>query len=172
MTLQDKVKAALISDDGVKDLVIQHEDVLAAVKLSTFGIPMSAKAIIPLIKDVRVKNERAIIVYFIDGDYTKAILSKNDTFNLEQGISICLMKKILGDATGCDGNNIYNKVVNYGLKMYKRKWKEAAKAKKDADRTKAEADAKIARQKAKKAAKREEQINIQAEAFHRAMQKD
>jgi adenylate kinase len=82
------------------------------------------------------------------------------------------MKKILADGTGCDGNNVYNKVVNYGLKMYNRKQKEAAKAKANADKAKAEADAKIARQKAKKAAKREEQINTQAEAFRRAMQKD
>lgn len=171
MTLRDKVKAALRSDDGVKDLVVQHEDILAAVKLSTFGA-LSAKAIMPLIKDVQVKNDRVIIVYFADGDHTKAILSKNDTFNLEQGISICLMKKILADGTGCDGNNVYNKVVNYGLKMYNRKQKEAAKAKAAADKAKAEADAKIARQKAKKAAKREEQINTQAEAFRRAMQKD
>lgn len=171
MTLRDKVEAALRSDDGVKDLVVQHEDILAAVKLSTFGA-LSAKAIMPLIKDVQVKNDRVIIVYFADGDHTKAILSKNDTFNLEQGISICLMKKILADGTGCDGNNVYNKVVNYGLKMYNRKQKEAAKAKAAADKAKAEADAKIARQKAKKAAKREEQINTQAEAFRRAMQKD
>lgn len=172
MTLQDKVKAALRSDDGVKDLVVQHEDVLAAVKLSTFGIPLSAKAIMPLIKDIQVKNDRVIIVYFADGDHTKAILSKNDTFNLEQGISICLMKKILADGTGCDGNNVYNKVVNYGLKMYNRKQKEAVKAKEDAEKAKAEANAKIARQKARKDAKREEQINTQAEAFRRAMQKN
>lgn len=172
MTLQDKIMAVIRSGGDVKDLVVQHEGVLAAIKLGKLGTPLSAKAIMPLIKDVQVKNDRVIIVYFADDDHTKAILSKNDTFNLEQGISICLMKKILADGTGCDGNNIYNKVVNYGLKMYKRKQKEAAKAKADADKAKAEADAKIARQKAKKAAKREEQINTQAEAFRRAMQKD
>lgn len=172
MTLNDKIKAARYSNDGVKDLVVQHEDVLAAVKLNAFGFPLSAKAVMPLITDIQVKNKRAIIVYFADGDHTKAVLSKNDTFNLEQGISICLMKKILADATECDGNNIYNKVVNYGLKMYSRKQKEAAKAKEDAEKAKAEANAKIARQKAKKDAKREEQINTQAEAFRRAMQKN
>lgn len=172
MTLQDKIMAVIRSGGDVKDLVVQHEGVLAAIKLGKLGTPLSAKAIMPLIKDVQVKNDRVIIVYFADGDHTKAILSKNDTFNLEQGISICLMKKILADGTGCDGNNIYNKVVNYGLKMYNRKQKETEKAKAAADKAKAEADAKIARQKAKKAAKREEQINTQAEAFRRAMQKD
>ena len=172
MTLQDKIMAVIRSGGDVKDLVVQHEGVLAAIKLGKLGTPLSAKAIMPLIKDVQVKNDRVIIVYFADGDHTKAILSKNDTFNLEQGISICLMKKILAGGTGCDGNNVYNKVVNYGLKMYNRKQKEAAKAKANADKAKAEADAKIARQKAKKAAKREEQINTQAEAFRRAMQKD
>lgn len=44
-----------------------------------------------------INNNPAVIVFFNDGSKTVAKCDKEDTFSLETGISICLLKKILGN---------------------------------------------------------------------------
>lgn len=132
-----------------------------------------ATTIIPRIVDVNNIKNKVVIVKFEDGTVEKAILNKDDTFSLEQGISICITKKLLSIITDGRGSSTYNKLVEHGLKVYSDKEKNA---KKKADEEKA---AKTAEQKKiekarkkkemRKAAKREEQISIQAEAIRRAM---
>lgn len=134
-------------------------------------------AVIPEIEDVQSINDKVVIVKFADGTSEKAVLSENDTFSLEQGVSICITKKILNKVLkGASGTSAYNKLVNYGLKVYDKKQKEikeaivAKKAEKDAEQKKID---RIRKKRAKHKAKlREEQIEIQAEAYRRAMKSE
>ena len=134
-------------------------------------------AVIPEIEDVQSINNKVVIVKFADGTSEKAVLSENDTFSLEQGVSICITKKILNKVLkGASGTSAYNKLVDYGLKVYDKKQKEikeaiaAKKAEKDAEQRKID---RIRKKRAKHKAKlREEQIEIQAEAYRRAMKSE
>ena len=71
---------------------------------------------------------------------------------------------------------MYNKIVDYALGVYDDKVKAAKEAKEKAEKEKAAAKEKAEKIKAirakRKAQLREEQIEIQAEAYRRAMQKD
>lgn len=134
-------------------------------------------AVIPEIEDVQSINDKVVIVKFADGTSEKAVLSENDTFSLEQGVSICITKKILNKVLkGASGTSAYNKLVDYGLKVYDKKQKEikeaiaAKKAEKEAEQRKID---RIRKKRAKRKAKlREEQIAIQAEAYRRAMKSE
>jgi predicted Fe-Mo cluster-binding NifX family protein len=156
----------VVEDDGVK---FAH--------ITNLPFALISESVIPRIEDVQSINDKVVIVKFADGTTEKAILSDEDTFSLEQGISICITKKILNVVLkGAKGGSAYNKLVDYGLKVYNDKQKEiekakaAAKAEKEAEKKKAEKNRK---KKAKRKAKlREEQIEIQAEAYRRAMQTD
>ena len=129
--------------------------------------------LISAIEDIQVFNDRVVMVKFVDGTTEKAVLDDSDTFSIEQGISICITKKILSALTKGNGGSVYNKLVEYGLKAYeevkKRKYESAkenaeknAKAKRNAERAK--------RKRSRKAAKkREYDIEIQKEAYLRAM---
>ena len=140
-------------------------------------IAYASDIIIPRIEDVQSINNKVVIVKFADGTTEKAVLSDDDTFSLEQGISICITKKILNKVLkGANGSSAYNKLVDYGLNVYKDKEKNAKKKAEDEKKAK-EAEQKriekIHKKRAKRKAKlREEQIEIQAEAYRRAMQTD
>lgn len=157
-------------------LIIENDEVKFAYN-SDMPFALVSDAVIPRIEDVQSINDKVVIVKFVDGTTEKAVLSDDDTFSLEQGISICITKKILNVVLkGAKGGSAYNKLVDYGLKVYNDKQKEiekakaAAKAEKEAEKKKAE---RIRKKKAKRKAKlREEQIEIQAEAYRRAMQTD
>lgn len=129
--------------------------------------------LIPSITDVKSIDDKVVIVNFADGTSEKAVLSDDDKFSLEQGISICIIKKILSDNTNGHGSSAYNKLIDYAMKVYKNKEKnikaieESEKKTKEAERKRAE---KLRKKRAKHKAKlREEQIEIQAEAYRRAM---
>lgn len=115
------------------------------------------------ITDVRV-YDNTVVVMFADKTRTSAVLDSEDTFSLEQGISICITKKLLGE----DGNSIYNKLITRALKVIKKNKKadEDVKKKKEADKKACEL--KKARAERRKAKKREESISLQAEAIKRA----
>ena len=116
------------------------------------------------IADVRV-YDNTVVVMFTDKTKTSAVLDSIDTFTVEQGISVCVTKKLLGE----DGNSLYNKLVTRALKVIKRKKKaEETAAKKKAEDKKAR-ELKKARAERRKAKKHEESINVQAEAIKRAL---
>ena len=49
----------------------------------------------------------------------KAVLAVNDEFSLEQGISICVTKKLFSMKTENNGSSVYNKIVEkYGCRYY------------------------------------------------------
>lgn len=140
--------------------------------------------IMPEISDVRhITNKNDVVgveIKFADNTKQKAICSPNDTFNLEQGITICLFKKLLGTIVDIRNTNfitghetgIYNKLVNHALKVMKRRIKAEEEAeKKEAERKlkeqrfiekKRRADARRAKRES------EQRINEMAEAIRRS----
>jgi len=133
--------------------------------------------VMPEIVDVRtIENNgevKVVVVSFADGTSEKAVLSANDTYSLEYGISICVTKRLLSGKCYGHGNSVYNKIVRHGLKVYEDAQKKAVKNAEEAERIKTKM-AKLAQKKAAKRAKREAAereylIGIQAEAYARAM---
>lgn len=121
-------------------------------------------------KDGKVK---VVIVYFTDGTNEKAVLNDEDTYSLEQGISICITKKLLSDKTAGYGSAIYNKIIKRAIKVMDENKKRMEK-KYEAEETLKAKLAKLAKKRADKKAKREaatreEAIAIQTEAYLRAM---
>lgn len=125
------------------------------------------------IADIQVLNEKVVMVTFSDGTTEKAVLDRYDVFNIEQGIAICVMKKSFSNISYGNGSSVYNKLVEYGLKAYNDIL--AAEAKAEAEKQEKNARAKrkaekAQRKRARKAAeKREAEIEIQKEAYLRAM---
>lgn len=118
--------------------------------------------------DILVPN-KVVQVTFTDGSAEKAVCQEPDVFSLEQAISICIAKKMMG------GSSAFNNAVRRGIKVYNDKLNKEVADKAEQER--------IARKKAKDAEKRalrrakkeqqekEKQIEIQAEAFVRATQR-
>lgn len=127
------------------------------------GFRTSEKELIPDIKNVIVHNNHAVIVEFVDGTTEKAVLHPEDQFSVEQGISICITKKLVG------GSSIYNKLIDRAVKVM---------INSDAERTKKQIEEEARKERKKKndekkarrkAAKREEYIETQKEAYIRAL---
>ena len=145
------------------------------VRLANYkdGQRTSDIGIMESIADIQVLNEKVVMVTFSDGKVEKAVLDTYDTFNIEQGIAICIMKKSFSKISNDNGSSVYNKLVEYGLKAYNdilaaESKAEAEKQEKEA-RVKRNAE-KAKRKRARKAAeKREAEIEIQKEAYLRAM---
>lgn len=119
------------------------------------------------VTDVKVIVPNKVVeVTFADGKNEKAVCQEGDEFNLEHGVSICIMKHAIGSST-------YNNAVNKAMKLYDKKLKKAAKDEEE----KIALEKRIAKKKAKREARkalklaqeREEIINIQKEAYLRAM---
>lgn len=129
---------------------------------------------VPAITEVKSYDNKTTVVFFSDGTKEHANCSENDTYSLEYGISICLLKKLLG------GNETYKKIVNTAAKSYREKQaaEEAEKLRKKEEheaRMQAEKEAARRRKEAEERREKEEtekQISIMAEAFRRAMQQN
>ena len=100
----------------------------------------------PPIQRVITHNDRVVIVKFSDGSFTKAVCSPNDKFDIDVGITVCLLKKVLG------GTNEYNNLIR---KIHKQmdKFEADKQAEKDAKKARREKQAAI---KAKRDKGREE----------------
>ena len=140
------------------------------------GIPIWNKSIMPDIADVRAIDAdgkpKVVIVSFTDGTKEKAVLDESDTYSLEQGISICITKKLLGGDT-LYGGALYNKVIKYAMGVKETNELLAEKSKNAAieAQLKAEKEEKKKKARREKIRKREEerQIEIQKEAYIRAI---
>lgn len=110
---------------------------------------------------------KEVVVYFWDGTMMKSVCSDTDEFSLSMGITCCLAKKL------CGGTSEYNKAVDRAVKGYKMKLKREKELETEKARTvakRAKEKAKRAERKARKeAAAREAAIEIQAEAYRRAL---
>lgn len=116
------------------------------------------------IVDYKVINETVVIVTFADGTTEKAVCNKNDKFDFDRAIEICVCKKMFG------GTKAYNDAVKNALRQVKAvddKKRRESKEKEIEENRKA----KVERRKAKRREQRiQQRIDIQAEAFLKAMQ--
>lgn len=148
-----EVKTMLTRDD--------HDGKLVA-KFYKDGFLQSTKKLIPDIKDVRIYNNCAIVVEFMDGTTEKAVVHQCDEFSVEQGISICITKKLVG------GSSIYNKLIDRAIRVFLKndaKRTEKIKIEEERKERKKKNEEKKAR---REAAKREKSIEAQKEAYVRA----
>lgn len=136
--------------------------------------------LMPEFSDVRIIRNKegfsiGVEIDFADGTKQKAICMPDDTFNLEQGITICLFKKML--TYGCHieeqyVTGVYNKLVKHAIKIRNRRIKAEEEAKKVEEEAKLqERRFQEKRRKAKiRQAKRksERRINELAEAIRRS----
>lgn len=72
------------------------------------------------IKSVETYNDRVVLVRFSDGSFTKAVCSPNDTFDLDTGITICMVKRMLGN----EGTKRYNYILKQAHSIIDRQEKE------------------------------------------------
>lgn len=139
------------------------------------GMSYGITDIMPDITGVEITNSICPVttVYFSDGTCQKTKCEYGDHISNEQGISICIAKKLCDIYAPGHGSSIYNKLVDRGLNVLKRQRKEIWKYEKDEAERKeiaARRREKNKDRKAKKAARdRENQIEIMAEAIRRAM---
>ena len=119
---------------------------------------------LPAIKKIETYNDRVTKVTFIDNTFTKSVCSENDHFDLDVGITICCMKRMMGK----DGNKHYNDVIRHAHKVIVENDKKREKEAKE----KAERKMKMRKEELKKAAGRlktkEDQIDTQAQAIVKA----
>lgn len=127
------------------------------------GFKTSTKELIPDIKDVIVHNSCVVIVEFTDGTSEKAVLHPCDEFSVEQGISICITKKLVG------GSSIYNKLINRAIKVMINNDAEKTKREQEEEARKERKKRNDEKKARRKAAKREEYIETQKEAYVRAL---
>lgn len=127
------------------------------------------KYIMPDVEKVKVINNKIVVLFFADGSKEKAVLSDGDSFSLEEGITICILKKMLSDCTKDNGTAIYNKIVKHVVKKYNDQIKadKDKKEKEEAEKRKEEKfiAKKKAREERKKAAERKEKVDIIRDAL-------
>lgn len=133
-----------------------------------YGTPRSLFRVswVPISR-VDVYNSKVVKITYGDGTFTKAVCSENDVFDLDTGITICLIKRILGG--GDCGNKNYNNLIRSVHDLMERDQREREEFKKYKLARK-EKQKEIEHKRAEgKARAREEQIEIQKEAYLRAM---
>ena len=124
-------------------------------------------SVYPTPKPVKVEtyNDRVVKVTFEDGSFTKSVCSDNDTFDLDVGITICILKRAMGK----DGHKLYNNMMRDIHKIMDENEKDKEKARKDKAERKAKQRKTELKAAAKKAKARQDQIDIQKTAFVEAL---
>lgn len=118
--------------------------------------------------------KQVVVVEFADHSTEKAVVDACDTFSFENGVSICIAKKMFSKIVGNkNGSSVYNKVVERCLKLYEKKRIAAMKVAAE-EAEKKQRYLKLIEKKRNKRIRREneareELINIQKEAFLRAL---
>lgn len=124
------------------------------------------KNVDPVIVDYKVINNTVVIFTFADGTTEKTVCNHEfDEFEFKRAVELAICKKKFG------GTKAYHKAINKAIKQIEdidtKKKAEAAEQERIANRK-----AKYAERQAKRKAKRrQEQIDIQTEAFFKAMMK-
>lgn len=121
----------------------------------------------PTPKPVKVEtyNDRVVKVTFEDGSFTKSVCSDNDTFDLDVGITICILKRVMGK----NGHKLYNNMMRDIHKIMDENEKDKEKARKEKAERKAKQRKTELKAAAKKAKARQDQIDIQKTAFVEAL---
>lgn len=122
--------------------------------------------IIPSITSVETFNDRCVKVSFADGTFTRSVCSANDNFDIDVGITICLMKRMLSPTSG---TKIYNKLIKNIHKGMKIQDKLKEKAIEAEEIRKARIKRIEMKKKARMLKKKEEQIDIVKQGYLRAL---
>ena len=120
----------------------------------------------PKIAKIETYNERVVKVTFADGTFTKAVCSENDIFDIDVGITICVIKKMLGK----NGNKTYNDMIRDAHKLMDKQENEKIAEKMRKEEIKKKNKLRQMKKQAKKLKIKEEQIDITKQGFIRAMQ--
>lgn len=123
---------------------------------------------LPAIEKIETYNNRVVKVTYIDGTFTKAVCSENDTFDLDVGITICAMKRLFGE----NGTRMYNNYISHAHKVMEKNDKEKLVANVQKMIEKAKKRKAEIKRVAKKMKKKEEQIDIFKQAIIRARQEE
>ena len=168
-----------------KTMIMTNEDnIITLFKRKSINTGM-LYGIMPDIIKVRTYNDNdnnphAVFLDFADGTSTSAVLQPNDAYDLEHAFSVCITKKLLDQATEGSGHQAYNKIVRRARKVYEDGLEEAERLEKEAAASKVRAE-KLAEKKRKREKRRveehlaaqekarEEYIEIEKEAFLRAL---
>ena len=133
------------------------------------------------IADVKVINEKIVLVKFNDNkEYKQVCKEEYDTFSLERALYLAIAKHndpnkeltsegIEHAADELKYQKKYVKIVKDGLRLYENKLKEEQKEKERAELIERKRVKRHQKKTERAARKREEQINIQKEAYIRAM---
>lgn len=114
--------------------------------------------------DYKTFNDKAVVAYFKDGTKEKAVVQDGDTFDVNTGLEICILKHI-GTKYGINFQNAFRK----NKKAIDKKHEKDIAKKVEAERKKNAAKAKLERKKRKK---KEEQIDTIAKAIIKAQCSD
>lgn len=114
--------------------------------------------------DYKTFNDKVVVAYFKDGTKEKAVVQDGDTFDVNTGLEICILKHI-GTIYGINFQNAFRK----NKKAINKKHEENIVKKIEAERKKNTAKAKLERKKRKK---KEEQIDTIAKAIIKAQCSD
>lgn len=156
----------------------QYDKALGVKLADNHGNVGATAYVMPDIEDVVViENDyfpRKVIVTFSDGTTEKATVDNYDIFAIDQGISVCVAKKLLSNIVGSEhGSSVYNKIIDRGLKVLRNKTKERETKKHHEAMLKEKREKLIEKKRQKRIkrenAEREKQIEIQKEAYLRAM---
>ena len=146
------------------DVKIGYEKraVVDKTKRDANGNYLAHKEEFPVVTIVTFENKRT----------QKAYCDKDDTFNLETGITICVAKELMQRLYGENENKNLNKIIRSGLRLYEKLDKLAQKVLKqleEDERIEKNRKAKEQKRRLKRADKKKErEIEILAEAIRRA----
>jgi len=142
--------------------VEENDEKMVKVKFS--AIPNSENKTLNLnIVDYKILNDRAVMFFFEDGTSETTVCAEEDTFNIEEAANIAICKKKFG------GSGAYNNAVRRAIKQVYAIDKKKLQEEKERMELEERKARRVERKLKRKAAKRQEQIDIQAEAFFKAM---
>lgn len=129
---------------------------------STYPFYLSSEAILPAISDVKAFKNQTVVVFFADGTKEHAFLHKGDTFSLEQGISICVTKRLLDSLSPIEGKGsaMYNKLIDYAIGVYEQKIEDKKAAE---EMKKAEKQAKVEQRRKERELRKKAELEAENE---------
>lgn len=116
-------------------------------------------------------NDCAVTVFFGDNTSQSAAVSHGDTFSLEHGISICIMKHLLSFAVKAPymGTALYNKVMNRVEKAMKRNNEMKIRTQNELLDKEKRYMKLVEKKRRRKEKRREQEIEMRKEAYKRAI---
>ena len=116
------------------------------------------------IKSYKVIKDKVVIVEFEDGDIQKSVCMPGDTFDLERGLEVCIMKHI------CGGKAKYHKILKEAQKQIDALEIKAKKEKAEKEKAAKKKAKEDARQAARKARAKQARIDEMKEAYLKALE--